>query len=102
MVITGGMKRIDQIQKKPPVIILQGDHGYGDANLPYRLRNLNAYYLPGDGKKLVYPSITPVNSFRLIFNAYFGGKYAMLEDKSYFLQSGNHNNLILDPPSCIH
>jgi len=102
-------KRLPDILRKiisqssvPPVIILQGDHGYGDANLPYRLRNLNAYYLPGDGKKLVYPSITPVNSFRLIFNAYFGGKYAMLEDKSYFLQSGNHNNLILDPPSCIH
>ena len=44
---------------------------------------MNAYYLPGHNDKL-YPTITPVNTFRLIFDTYFGGKYDMLPDISYF------------------
>ena len=44
---------------------------------------LNAYYLPGyDGD--LYATISPVNSFRLVFNSYFGGEYDMLEDVSYY------------------
>jgi hypothetical protein len=44
---------------------------------------LNAYYLPGYKNKL-YPSISPVNTFRLIFDSYFGGKYDMLPDVAYY------------------
>jgi len=32
----------------------------------------------------MYPSITPVNTFRLIFNAYFGTDLKLLPDISYF------------------
>jgi len=32
----------------------------------------------------LYPTISPVNTFRLVFNKYFGGKYDMLKDVSYF------------------
>jgi hypothetical protein len=32
----------------------------------------------------LYPTISPVNSFRLVFNSYFGGKYDMLDDATYF------------------
>jgi hypothetical protein len=67
----------------PPVIILQGDHGPWSQPNPEHFFILNAYYLPGQSDEL-YPSISPVNSFRLIFNAYFGGKYDMLEDVSYY------------------
>ena len=92
--------------KVPPIIILQGDHGarltlgdpHGDREDPANigwlyptaemLREstfiLNAYYLPENGSNLLYDSITPVNTFRLIFNIYFDGDYELLEDKCYY------------------
>ncbi len=69
--------------KIPPIIIVQGDHGFwGD---PYkRLPILNAYYLPGkDASQLLYPGITPVNSFRVVLNAYFNGQFKLLPDEKY-------------------
>jgi hypothetical protein len=69
--------------KTPPVIILQGDHGPWLQPNNKRMWILNAYYLPGHNGEL-YPKITPVNSFRLVFDAYFGGNYDMLDDVSYF------------------
>jgi hypothetical protein len=67
----------------PPVIIIQGDHGpsYNNADLQ-RMGILNAYYLP-EGSEALYNTITPVNTFRIIFNTYFGGKFDLLDDVSY-------------------
>lgn len=45
---------------------------------------LNAYYLPGADPASLYAAISPVNTFRVIFNQYFGGNYPMLEDVSYY------------------
>ena len=67
----------------PPIIIIQGDHGPWMQPKNRRMWILNAYYLPGHEDAL-YPTITPVNTFRLVFNKYFGGKYDMLKDVSYF------------------
>jgi len=67
----------------PPIIILQGDHGPWMQPKDRRMWILNAYYLPEHNDEL-YSTITPVNTFRLVFNAYFGGNYDMLEDVSYF------------------
>ena len=67
----------------PPIIILQGDHGPWLQPKNKRMWILNAYYLPGHTDKL-YPTISPVNTFRLIFDEYFGGNYNLLEDISYF------------------
>ncbi len=69
--------------ESPPVIILQGDHGQLNKNKAAQLKILNAYYLP-DGYDALYPSITPVNSFRIIFNSYFGTKFSQLPDESYY------------------
>lgn len=66
---------------RPPIIVIQGDHSY--ARGARRAQILNAYYLPNGGNELIYPAITPVNTFRLIFNRYFGGDYSLLEDISY-------------------
>jgi hypothetical protein len=63
----------------PPVIIVQSDHGSKVNFFPI----LNAYYLPGEAKTRLYPTISPVNSFRLIFDAYFGAHYELLDDTSY-------------------
>ena len=32
----------------------------------------------------LYPTITPVNSFRMIFNGYFGQNLPLLEDVSFY------------------
>jgi len=45
---------------------------------------LNAFYLPSGGDEFLYDSITPVNSFRLIFNFYFDTNYELLEDYVYY------------------
>jgi hypothetical protein len=75
------------------IILLQGDHGpgsewyvnsYEKTNLRERFPILNAYYLPGDGEKLLYPEITPVNSFRLIFKHYFNMDIELLPDESFY------------------
>jgi len=68
---------------RPPVIILQGDHGAVQVNGEAHLAILNAYYLPGADPASLYASISPVNTFRVVFNQYFGGHYPRLEDVSY-------------------
>ena len=52
----------------------------------------SAYYLPDQNTDLIYDSITPVNSFRLILNTYFNTDYKLLEDKSYFSDYGHPYN----------
>jgi arylsulfatase A-like enzyme len=75
-----------------PIIIIQGDHGatidYQGKNIDKsnRLGILNAYYLPpistGYPTNQLYSTITPVNTFRLIFDVYFNGQYGLIEDRS--------------------
>lgn len=67
----------------PPIIIIQGDHGPWLQPKEKRMRNFTAIYFP-DHKDKLYSTISPVNIFRLVFNTYFGGKYDILEDVSYF------------------
>jgi len=93
------LAEIDEIlavSLNPPIIILQGDHGPGsllnhsDSEAAYRERMpiLNAYFLPGESHELLYPSITPVNSFKVVFNQYFNADYALSEDRSFFSPIG--------------
>jgi hypothetical protein len=81
-------KRISAIAKEivaksdvPPIIIIQGDHGLSKRN---RTLILNIYYMPDGGDENLYPNITPVNSFRVIFNTYFGGDYPLLLDLAHY------------------
>jgi len=67
----------------PPIILLQGDHGPWSQPNPQHFFILNAYYLPDHTTEL-YPQLSPVNSFRIIFNDYFGGSYDMLPDVTYY------------------
>lgn len=88
------LKTIIDNSERPPVIIIQGDHGPGaylnweDAGsscLLERLGILNAYYLPGiELHEVLYPQISPVNTFRLVFNEYFGEQFDLLPDQSFF------------------
>jgi hypothetical protein len=67
----------------PPIIIIQGDHGPWMQPKAKRFWILNAYYLP-EHNDAPYKTISPVNTFRMVFNLYFGGQYDMLDDVSYF------------------
>jgi len=74
---------------EPPIIIVQADHGaaYRNEAIHARIPILNAYYFPDQDYSALYEGITPVNTFRVVFNNYFGTDYAMLEDKSYFVEN---------------
>lgn len=66
--------------KTPPIIILQGDHG---VRQPGRFSILNAIYMQGQDLQL-YPSISPVNTFRVLLTKLGIGNYDILPDNSYF------------------
>lgn len=87
----------------PPIIILQSDEGPypnfanswtwtessgSDSDLRLKSGILNAYYFPGVDQSVLYSSITPVNSFRLVFNLYFGTNLDLLPDKYYYWYPG--------------
>ena len=91
--ITETIAQILQRSPHPPIIILQGDHGPDSlchptepdlACLHEKFPILNAYYLPNGGDKMLYPEITPVNTFRVIFNHYFGANFELLPDRNYW------------------
>lgn len=80
-----------------PVIIVQGDHGprslrrrnnTTEAFYRERFSILNAYSIPSDFTCALYPGISPVNSFRVLFASLFGTPAELLPDESYFSTSG--------------
>lgn len=98
--VVGLLERIRADSPAPPLILLQSDEGpYPDGKIspddlgefrraePALLREktgiLNAYYLPGVDRSVLYPEISPVNSFRLVFNHYFGARLPMLPDRTF-------------------
>ncbi len=77
----------------PPIVVIQADHGSGmlwslnsveDTCVWERAAILNAYYLPVAGSSRFYPTITPVNTFRVIFDVIFETNLGTLEDLTYY------------------
>ena len=83
---------------KKPIIILQADEGpfperYATGQLSWREATsaelqmktgiLNAYFFPDRNYKALYPGITPVNSFRIVFDQYLGSEFGLLPDRVY-------------------
>ena len=81
-----------QSSDNPPIIILQSDTGpsvgfESRSEKEYQVNRMsifNAYYFPNNDSKLLYDNVTPVNSFRIIFDSYFQTNYGLLEDKIFF------------------
>lgn len=90
----------------PPIIILQSDEGPKPGGAVVLVKGkrkrlrwsagretpeqkqvhhpiLNAMDFPGVDTKVLYPSISPVNTFRVLFNLYFRARYSLLPDRTY-------------------
>jgi hypothetical protein len=90
-----------------PIVVIQSDEGphplrlendedgyewpdATDDELGGKFRILDAVYLPGEGPEAELGSFTPVNTFRIIFDRYFGADLPLLPDRSWIFQDSTH------------
>lgn len=97
------VKNIIDESDPSPIIILEGDHGLLDFQ---RTSNLIALYYPNSSDDVFYPQISLVNTFRLLFNEYFGTSFPLLNDRSYGRLGGDNYAYVPHPheewnPACI-
>ena len=93
--------------EEDPIIVIQSDEGphpfrfQGNeetfdwfsatkSELREKLLLLNAYYLPEVTENHLYQTISPVNTFRLIFNLYFHAAIPLLPDRSFVYRDRMH------------
>ncbi|HUC82531.1 MAG TPA: hypothetical protein VMR70_16610 [Flavisolibacter sp.] len=88
------LETVDRIltqSKKPPIILLMGDHGFREftdgfeKNAPYYYMNLNAVLLPSGDYSKFYNGISSVNQFRALLNTAFEQKLPYLKDSTILL-----------------
>ena len=94
-------------EESHPILVLQSDEGphplrydiEGERfdwtmasadEMGQTLRILNAYYLPGNPERDLYETITPVNTFRYIFDRYLGTRLGLLPDEVYVYEDDSH------------
>lgn len=77
------LRLVLSISAPPPVIILQADHGPAHSSPEDNLSILSAFLFPG-AADVVYNTVTPVNSWRLVLNELAGSELPLLQDVSYF------------------
>lgn len=112
------LELIDRLQDVPadeqPIIVIQGDEGPGPVGwnpntrahydwttspqnvMLEKFRIFNSYYMPGLEDTGLYENISPVNSFRLIFNKYFDAGLPLLPDRSYIFVDELHPYEFID------
>jgi len=78
--------------ERPRVVIIEGDHGFRALNLSEssirekEFMNLNAYFFSDGDYHLLYDSISPVNSFRVVLNKYFKTQLPLLKDSCVIMK----------------
>jgi hypothetical protein len=84
-----------------PIIIIEGDHGLFDFQ---RTSILSAFYFPNGGDEVLFPQISLVNTFRLLFNEYFGTVFPVLDDVGHKRVGADNFAYVLDDewnPACL-
>lgn len=79
---------IKKNNQKNTVIVIEGDHGYRNINgkKGYMIfDNFSAVYFPDNDYKQHYPTMSPVNSFRLVLNKFYAANLPLLKDSSIFI-----------------
>jgi hypothetical protein len=99
-----------------PIIVLQADEGphppyMEDGNvfdwttatldeLEMKFKLFTALHLPGipksEVRRQIYPTLTPVNTFRVIFNLYHGGDFRLLTDRNFIFRDSKHPLDLID------
>jgi hypothetical protein len=73
--------------KGQAVIILQSDHGFPDITKRIdAFRNYAAYYFPDQEYASLYDGMSNVNTFRVLFNKYFGQQLPLLPDSTVYIK----------------
>lgn len=84
---------IDRTSGPEAVVLLQADHGSDLLGMPRhpdakglfeRMSIFSAYRCPARVRRRLYPTITPVNSFRVLLAGLFGDDLPLLEDRSLY------------------
>jgi hypothetical protein len=91
-----------------PVIVIQGDHGSWSTRTDRksskattqaeRLGILNVWLVPPKVEGRLYPTISPVNTFRLLGERYLGWDAPLLDDRSIYGEGGNPATWVAVPP----
>ena len=94
------IEEILETSKTDPIIIIEGDHGYGDE---YVTSNFMALYLPDGGAEELDDHLTMINVFPHIFNTYFGTDIDYLPEVSYTHTKDWYESVIQEEwnPACI-
>ena len=100
---------IDCIQSQTgrlSIIIIQADHGDratieldspDAACVRPTFAILNSYYWPDQDYSNLHDTISPVNSFRVVLNRFFGTDLPLLPDESYYYHKPRINQFIKAP-----
>jgi len=84
---------IQKNAKRPTIILVQSDHGPacdGTSAHPNamlireRMSVLDAFYVPPDIRARLYPTMTPVNSFRILSSSLFHTRLRLMPDRNYY------------------
>jgi hypothetical protein len=75
---------------RPRVVIIEGDHGFRDdppnVTPEMHFMNLNTWYFSDKDYSILYDSLSPVNTFRIVLNKYFRANLPLLKDSTVWLQ----------------
>ena len=79
------VQAILESSETPPVIILQADHGSNEVpGTPQHVAIFNAILVRPECRDLLYPTMTPVNTFRVVFNCYFDAGLPIVRDEVFW------------------
>ena len=86
------IKNLQENSENQPIIIVQSDTGpstkFGETmnemHQVDRMSIFNAYYFPNGKYDLLSDDVTPVNSFRIVFDSYFETNYGLVDDRIFY------------------